>query len=400
MQDSVKLTFLGDIMCKAEMLPAFENAGEGYCFDSLFAQMKPLFKTADYVFANLETPISFDDLDLTGEQFCFNSPCEFAEAVKMAGIDFVATANNHCLDRGVDGITSTIRSLEKIGLAHTGVFSSREKKPLIVDVQGIKIGIMSYTYGTNAFSNHNYLPFREYWRVNLFQNQELSNRFTREIEKRKGGIPWRVYHKLMRMFYPINETRRVYERREFSLRCKYHLRREIRDMKQQSPDFIVMYMHAGGQYNPEATEDTKNLAEYLIRNGVNVVVGTHEHVVHGGDFSQFEIGALATYSLGNFDGIAGVYAEPFDKMAEYSIAWHIYVDRIEKRITKTSFSVLKTVRDGEESMKIKTVPVFDLYQSLDGNEKEKLFQDTVEIARRFAGMDVSALPLQEEYSLQ
>lgn len=96
--------------------------------------------------------------------------------------------------------------------------------------------------------------------------------------------------------------------------------KDINLMKRKHPDIIVMYMHAGGQYNNEATQDTKKLANYLMKQGVDIVVGSHEQVVHGGDFSNISGGKLATYSLGNFDGIAGVYDEPFDKMAEYSIA--------------------------------------------------------------------------------
>lgn len=170
MNKSVKLTFLGDMMCKDQMLPYYVGSENKYNFSELFEDMIPMFKNADFVLANLETPISYNNEDLTAERWCFNSPYEFAENAYNAGVGFFATANNHCLDRGVEGITSTIKSLNKIGVYHTGIFDFKDKSSLIVEINGIKVGLLSYTYGTNAFSNKYYLPKSEYWRVNLFQN--------------------------------------------------------------------------------------------------------------------------------------------------------------------------------------------------------------------------------------
>lgn len=162
MNKSVKLTFLGDMMCKDQMLPYYVGSENKYNFSELFEDMIPMFKNADFVLANLETPISYNNEDLTAERWCFNSPYEFAQAAYNAGVNFFATANNHCLDRGVDGISSTIKSLNDIGAYHTGIYDKKDKSSLVVDVNGMKIGILSYTYGTNAFSNNCYLPKSEY----------------------------------------------------------------------------------------------------------------------------------------------------------------------------------------------------------------------------------------------
>lgn len=148
----IKLTFLGDVMCKSQIITACKTEG-GYNFDLIFENMKEYFSESDYVFANLETPgFSFVIEIWLLKNGSFNSPYEFSESVYNSGIDFVATANNHCLDRGIDGITSTIKSLDKVGLAHTGTYLSKEnKEPKVVTINGVKLGILSYTYGTNAF---------------------------------------------------------------------------------------------------------------------------------------------------------------------------------------------------------------------------------------------------------
>lgn len=100
-----------------------------------------------------------------------------------------------------------------------------------------------------------------------------------------------------------------------------------------------------------------------------------------------------TYSLGNFVGIAGVYSKPFDKMAEYSIAWNIYLDDIKKKIIKTTFSVMKTIELYEK--KIQTVPVYDLIYKNNGVEKEKLIADALYIAKVFSGQ--SCQEVQKEF---
>ena len=156
----MKITVLGDIMIDNETAKTLGNyvKEEKFCFDSMFSGVKHLLSKSDYVFANLETPISYDNSDLTSIQWQFCSPREFAEAVKSAGVDFVSTANNHCLDRGIKGIINTISVLDEIGLSHTGTYKTNSSKSLsVIDIKGIKIGCLAYTYGTNAVTNHNYL---------------------------------------------------------------------------------------------------------------------------------------------------------------------------------------------------------------------------------------------------
>lgn len=166
--------------------------------------------------------------------------------------------------------------------------------------------------------------------------------------------------------------------------------------KQEGADIVLLYMHAGGQYNAQPTEYTKELTGWLLKNGVDIVVGSHEHVVHGGNFSKISQGKLAAYSLGNFDGIAGVYAKPMDKMAEYSIAWHIYLEKQGEKviIMKHGFSILKCIE--AENRQVRTVPCYDLYKKIDDPlQKEALWKDMQVIAKKFGNIDIDQI--KEEY---
>ena len=379
-----KLTFLGDVMCEAEMISAYK-IGNVYNFDSIFERMKEYFNQSDYVLANLETPISFNNEGLTSEKYKFNSPYEFAQSVFNSGIKFVATANNHCLDRGTEGVKSTVQSLDKIGFKHTGIFYDTKRESLTIDVNGIRFGMLSYTYGTNAFSNNVYLKRKNRYMVNMFQDHELSNPIFRYAFKKRYKITGRIVRKLTKYFKSAQYQKHVYERKENDKRQIKQLLEDIKSLKETGVDFIIMYMHSGGQYNAEPTEYTKNLTQFLLNNGVDIVAGSHEHVVHGGVFSDINNNRLATYSLGNFNGIIGIYEEPFDKMSEYSVAWNIYFDESEKNILKTTFSVLKTIELPEK--KIQTVPVYDLIISNHENAQENLIADTLKIAQIFSGKE-------------
>ena len=111
---TAKITIIGDIMCEPRLLKASKSKGH-YNFDGVFQNVKDLFKESDYVIGNLETPLAGKEKGYTNGLFSFNTPDEFADAVKASGIDLVTTANNHCFDRGIDGMIRTLEVLEKKG---------------------------------------------------------------------------------------------------------------------------------------------------------------------------------------------------------------------------------------------------------------------------------------------
>lgn len=82
----------------------------------------------------------------------------------------------------------------------------------------------------------------------------------------------------------------IYEHREFNFHCKKQIKRDIASLKKKGADIVIMYMHAGGQYNDEATDYTKQLSKWLSNAGVDWIIGSHEHVVHGGCFQTSRMG--------------------------------------------------------------------------------------------------------------
>ena len=101
--------------------------------------------SADLTLANLESPVVSnavwhpDATTFTGEP-------QLLPILNQAGIDGVTLANNHILDAGVEGIQETQQYLEDAGISYAGagmdLASARE--PMIFDLGGVKLGVLSY----------------------------------------------------------------------------------------------------------------------------------------------------------------------------------------------------------------------------------------------------------------
>ena len=402
-----RVTFLGDALCDPPMLAAHAAPG-GHDFRPVFAPLRDMLSQSDLVVANLETPLSEDGSDLTHEQWSFHSPRAYAEALKWAGVGFVTTANNHCLDRGTAGVAETVRVLDALGLPHTGTFADAEaaSRPAIADVAGFRLGLLSYTYGTNAFANRRYLRPEESFMVNLFQEQELSEPLAWAWIADPGSPEGRAYEEMERRRWPENLTLPAYERIEPFEARRAHLAADVARMRAADPDFIALGMHTGGQYNPVATPRTKELAAFARACGVDFVVGTHEHVVHGGDFSRLRDGLLSAYCLGDLASATGLWVGIPDgetpPLAVFTVAWHIDLERAPDgvaRVAGSSFGVLVR-RRGPEFGRVSVHPAAELWRSLpSGAERDALAAGIRAAAAAFAGRSFADERIQDEYVL-
>lgn len=393
----IKITFTGDIMLKPQILRYYSDK-KNNDFNEIFDNVREIFEKSDFVVGNLETPISDDKNDYRQEQYRFTSPIEFAQAVKNAGINLVTTANNHCLDNGIEGVKKTVNCLNKIGLDNTGIFDTKNNnRPYFVDIKGKRFAFLSYTYGTNAFNNNVYINKDDNVHVNLFQKQELSNKLTRFIYK-NNFILTRAVRKIFRKLSMLQLNIPVYERREKSL--LKNVSHDIQVCKSEKVDYIVMCMHCGGQYSDEPTKYTKRIVSFLYKNGVDMIIGNHEHVIHN---CKIIDGELIAYCLGNFVGTAGVLDEPFDKMAEYSILVHTYFnDDDNLEFSEATFSIVKTVLNpngGEKAIKV--VPLYNLIKNCDNQEeKEKMINDYNKICKNVLRIELDKFEIEEEIEIK
>lgn len=396
-ENLLKLSITGDILCKKQLLESSKTSDGSYDFDRSFEKIKPLWADSDLVIGNLETPVIKDNNNLVHRKTNFAAPKEFAEAVFNSGIHYVSTANNHALDRGIDGLNDTIEILDSIGFKHTGTFNDYSRPSLIFEKNGIKFGILSYTYGSNAHRNKNYIDESEEWRINLFQKQELSNKYLRYIFLNKMKNPLlRFLDIFYCLLHPQYLFRHVGERRQNDTFEMRKLKKDIEELDKEKCDFKIMCMHIGGQYNEKPSPYTKKMVRFLKSHGINTIIGNHEHVIHGCDLSDIADNKFATYCLGNFLSATGVLEAPFDKDSEYSVLCHIFIDSISKKIVRITFNILTTIQDAAGMLE--TVPAFELYTTeKDPSKKEKLRSAICRAVKNFTGNDTTKI--ESEYTL-
>jgi hypothetical protein len=136
------------------------GGGSNYDFAPMFAELKPYVADVDLGICHVETPMTSDP---PTSYPIFNTPTELAAGIKASGWDACDTASNHSLDQGQDGIDQTGRALDREGIAHTGSFDSpaQQHKPVILDVDGVKVGFLAYTDATNG------IPVPDPWSENV-----------------------------------------------------------------------------------------------------------------------------------------------------------------------------------------------------------------------------------------
>jgi poly-gamma-glutamate synthesis protein (capsule biosynthesis protein) len=398
----IKLTFTGDILCDLEEIPTYKNQEDEYDFSEKFKDCKEYFSRSDYIVANLETPVA--NAEYCNKRFLFNSPIALIKAIKEAGVSLVTTANNHCLDRGIKGLEETIANIDGIGLKHIGTNStppppqshSLYTTGIIEKVKDSKIGFLSYTYGTNAFNNKVYLNKNELWKVNLFQDQELHNPLYRRLYNAHIGRFWRrAINKIARLVIRRNMYCPVYERKEARHYFDHKMKDDIQHLRKSGAEYIVMCLHAGGQFNAKPLQQTRKLINHIVGYGVDAVICNHEHVVHKCEITG---DTIKVFALGDFTSLLGVQREPYDTMAEYSILFNIYLDRedVSIKVKQCTFTIVKKVSMGPG--KIRTVLLKELIETCEDNtEKQKLMADNAAMFNKFKGTSETNIPLQLEY---
>ncbi len=369
---SCTLTFTGDIMCQIPQTAACTTA-HGYDYSPVFRHVRALLSGGDYLVGNLETPIAGKQAGLSSAMYAFNTPIEFAEELRRVGFDLVSTANNHCMDRGIEGLYATLDSLDKVGLAHVGTARTPKERetPFIREIGGIRVGFVAYTYGTNAFAHHTFLQPGEEHAVNLFMPEETL----------EGSI-----HLLDEDTIPALTQAYYGQKSEVFDRCiAPHLRQmagDVTRLRENGAQFIVFIMHSGGQYNPLPEAYTLELARRIRETGVDLIVGHHPHVIHP---MPVEDGCPTAYSLGNFSYTPNFSPVGAGKRAEYSVVLRVDLEKQSEdkaAIAAMRFALCKSVFNRNGSTCVMTIPQL-LAEAADEQERAALLRDNQFFVNKF-----------------
>lgn len=267
-ETQITITGVGDIMFyDYQTSRAYDEDTGEFDFTASFQYISSYLEDASFVLGNLEGTMAganngagsndygyYADVDTLN----FNIPESAADALASAGFDMLTTANNHVLDSGIEGVSSTIDYITQAGLEQTGTFTSEdEDRYVITNVSGINVGVIAYTN---------------------FVNEEIDDEYS----------------------YIINNLN-SYTEENIAEMCS-----QIEEMKDAGAQLVVVNLHFGEKYVTEVSDEERDLATQLVEAGADIIFGSYPHVVKPmevitvEDEDGEERTGVVFYSLGNF----------------------------------------------------------------------------------------------------
>lgn len=243
---TLSLFFAGDLMQHEGQLNAALQKDGTYDYADNFKYMKPAIEAADLAIVNFE--VTLGGKPYTGYP-AFSAPDAYFYATKEAGFDIYLTANNHCLDRGKNGLIRTIHVMDSLNTPHLGTYTDTSDRatryPLLVQKNGFKIALLNYTYGTNGIETP----------APTIVNRIDTIQIKQDIVKAQG----------------------------------------------MNPDVIIANMHWGIEYQIKENAEQDSLDAFLLRNGVTHVIGSHPHVLQPMKIvmDSLDEAHIVVFSLGN-----------------------------------------------------------------------------------------------------
>lgn len=238
----LSLLIAGDLMQHGPQIKAALQPDGSYNYEECFARVKPMIEQADVAIANFE-------VTLGGKPYSgypqFSAPDDYLRACIDAGFDVMLTANNHCLDSRRRGLERTIMMMDSLRVPHLGTYVNRKEReynyPFLLERNGVRVVLLNFTYGTNG------IAIEKPNVVNLMDTTEIA--------------------------------------------------RDIVNAQKMNPDVIIAIPHWGIEYQTLPSQQQREMAQWLLRKGVDHVVGGHPHVAQPVELLNGR--NVVAFSLGN-----------------------------------------------------------------------------------------------------
>ena len=276
-QPTLSLIMVGDILLHDRVQEAALQEDGSYNYEAIFANVKEDIQAADFAIVNQEVIIGGEELGISGYP-AFNTSFTTGDALVDAGFDIICHGTNHALDKGKKGLLNCINfwteHYPEIGVL--GIHDSKESQDeiYVYDAGAFKIAVLNYTYGTNG------IPMPE-------------------------GMPYAV---------DLLDEAKVIE--------------DIQKAEEIA-DFTIVAPHWGTEYQLAYSGNQEKWAKLFAANGVDLVIGTHPHVIQPIEWVIDEATGhemLVYYSLGNFvnwtgESGTGIANRMVGGMAEVTLAY-------------------------------------------------------------------------------
>ena len=278
-ENTIELLAVGDNIAHQTIREVGMSEDGPWNYDSVYQYVKEDVEAADLALVTQETIFVEDREDVSGYP-SFGTPPEFGDALVNTGFDVIASATNHALDKGTDSIEYTLNWWEENhpDIPVLGLYDSEEaaEEIPIISCKDLKLAMLDYTYSLNGLE----LPSDQEYMVDVFDEEQA--------------------------------------------------REDIRQAKELA-DVVIVVMHVGNEYEQDVDQETQEWTDIFLEEGVDIVIGSHPHVVRTMETLTGEDGhkMLVYYSLGNFTSTQTDLPSLMGAMAKITVRKNIETGEIE-----------------------------------------------------------------------
>lgn len=320
--DSIlRISAVGDILCSNDMLEdAYDKESKTYDFSHMFSNITNFVNKSDIVIGTMETGIT--NSNKYDEK---NAPLEFAKAVRDSGVNLVTISHNHSLDNGVEGLQETRENLEKLDFDVVG--QKKEDNCIIIkEIKQSKIAFLTYTC---FLDDEEKLKKDEIQSVNIYSKKQAKS--------------------------------------------------DIEYAKKQGAQYICVMIHWGDAISEVVNSEQKEIADYLVENGVNLIIGSHPSVVQPMEIKQNKEGenVFVAYSIGTY--ISTLSA----KEARTELVLNIELRKSGKDgkiyLNKVDYTPIYMLDNGDKANnRFELMDMKNLAKSYKGDKTDKISKETYE----------------------
>ncbi len=254
------------------------SCGANYDYTNAFVDVLPLLSDADLTVLNFEG-------NLCGAPYgtaTVSAPQQMLEALYNAGVDLVQMANSRSISNGMSGLATTLQNIRAAGLTPVGAYATEKEYKdsggyIICNVQGIRVAFVAFTKGMDGMA----LPAGSENCVNL------------------------LYKDYATMYKDVDTDA---------------ITKRLRAVAKEKPDITVALLHWGSEYSDKENKTQTTIKDLMVKEGVDVILGTHPHYVHKMEFDQ-TTGTFVAWSLGDF------FSDASRAGSEYSLVLHLQITK-------------------------------------------------------------------------
>ena len=278
------------------------QSGTIYDYTNAFMDVAPIFSEADLALLNFEG-------NLYGQPYgtaTVSAPQELMISLKNAGVDLVQMANSNAIYNGISGLQTTLANIRNAGIEPVGAYSTntefnRNNGYTICEVQGLKLAFVAFTKGFGGLG----LPAGSEDCVNLLYEDYYENYETLNTDK-------------------INKV--------------------LKAVSAEKPDMVIALLHWGSEFNDAISDTQGKIANLMKKNGVDVIIGTHPHLVQQIEYDE-ATGFFCAYSLGDFFGDGNRSGTAYSIILDLEITKNY--DTGETRVTDFGYTPIYTLQESD-----------------------------------------------------